>query len=364
MLFNVYYELSRDFMHLSTPEVDSKHRLKALDGWRAISILLILVTHMVPLSPRSWDIPINKCTGNIGMSLFFILSGFLITSNLYLRGDTVTFFIRRLFRILPLAWLYLLIVLPFLTSDLATWVAHLSFSVNYFPSLFFDPVTLHFWSLCVELHFYLFIGLMFALFGKKSLYALPLLWATASIRTILFLPTVSDEWMTTHIRIDEILAGCTLALIHLDPHAQRIRQIIARIPLLLLVPLVCVASWTRFWDFYWLRGIAAMLLIGHTLYLDRPWISKALESAFLFVIAELSYALYVLHPITMIGWLGSGDTLVRYLKRPLCIALTFALAYLSTHYFEARFIALGKTLAGRFVKKERPSATDGQQLQL
>lgn len=56
-------------------------------------------------------------------------------------------------------------------------------------------------------------------------------------------------------------------------------------------------------------------------------------------------ALYVVHGLLTATWLGSGDDLVKYLKRPLLLAATFGLAHLSTFYFEARFIAWGKRLS-------------------
>ena len=89
--------------------LEKKGRFQVLDGWRGISILLVLATHLLPLGPKIWRL--NASTGNLGMSLFFALSGFLITKNLLEHGDIRAFFIRRIFRILPLAYLYLVIVL-------------------------------------------------------------------------------------------------------------------------------------------------------------------------------------------------------------------------------------------------------------
>ena len=78
-------------------------RLQLLDGWRGISISLVLAGHLLPLGPKS--LQINPTATAAGMAMFFILSGFLITS-LLLRDDHIgRFLVRRFARIVPLAWL-------------------------------------------------------------------------------------------------------------------------------------------------------------------------------------------------------------------------------------------------------------------
>ena len=61
-------------------------------------------------------------------------------------------------------------------------------------------------------------------------------------------------------------------------------------------------------------------------------------------IAEISYALYIFHGALNAGWLGSGSKVVKYAKRPLLLAVTFALAHISTFRFEQPCIALAKRL--------------------
>jgi peptidoglycan/LPS O-acetylase OafA/YrhL len=75
-------------------------------------------------------------------------------------------------------------------------------------------------------------------------------------------------------------------------------------------------------------------------------------------IATVSYALYVIHHLLMFTWLGSGDKLVKYLKRPLLIAATFGLAHLSTFRFERRCMAWGKRLSARFVRRRLADVGD------
>ena len=70
-----------------------------------------------------------------------------------------------------------------------------------------------------------------------------------------------------------------------------------------------------------------------------------LSSRALRYVAEISFGLYVVHGCLMASWLDHGDRLVKYMKRPLFLGLTWLLAHVSSRYYEARFIALGKRWA-------------------
>jgi hypothetical protein len=87
----------------------SHARLEMLDGWRAISILTVLAGHMLPLGPRSWAL--NGPVAALGMAIFFTLSGFLVVSILLRDQNIIAFAIKRVARILPLAWAVLVVVL-------------------------------------------------------------------------------------------------------------------------------------------------------------------------------------------------------------------------------------------------------------
>ncbi|HKT54985.1 MAG TPA: acyltransferase family protein, partial [Caulobacteraceae bacterium] len=77
--------------------------LAVLDGVRAVSILLVLSGHLLPLGPKVLGLNAPAATG--GMSLFFVLSGFLITRFLLESDSLVEFYVKRLARIVPLAYL-------------------------------------------------------------------------------------------------------------------------------------------------------------------------------------------------------------------------------------------------------------------
>ncbi|HWB53188.1 MAG TPA: hypothetical protein VG722_03315, partial [Tepidisphaeraceae bacterium] len=89
----------------------------------------------------------------------------------------------------------------------------------------------------------------------------------------------------------------------------------------------------------------AALLVGSTLWTSETILNRILSGDFLKYIATISYALYVVHPLTMYGWLDEGLKIELYfLKRPISFALTFLAAHMSTFYYEKRWIKLGKKL--------------------
>jgi peptidoglycan/LPS O-acetylase OafA/YrhL len=314
-------------------------RLKVLDGWRGISILSVLAGHLLPLGPKPWHM--NAAVAATGMVLFFILSGFLIT-NFLLAGQSVrTFFIRRLCRIVPLAWLYIAVALFCFSAKTSTVLPHLLFYAN-LPPFFLTDQTAHLWSLCVEVHFYLLIGLLAAFAGPR---ALPLLIVAGCLGvTALRIHTGTHISIVTWLRLDEILSGAFLAVVYrkwpewLAPMSQH-----ALLPVGFLA-LTLLASHESTGAFNYLRPYFAALCVGATV-VNRPGrLQNALKSRILSYIAEISFALYIIHPLLAATWLGSGEGWSKYSKRPILILVLFVLAHLSTRYYEHAFISWGKRL--------------------
>jgi peptidoglycan/LPS O-acetylase OafA/YrhL len=319
-------------------------RFDVLDGWRAISILLVLATHMLPLGPK-W-MKLNSTAGPAGMSLFFSLSGFLITTTLLRNRGIASFYIRRLFRIVPLAVVGSSLILLMQAASFAAYPPLWLYYWNYHQGPVPVEHVSHFWSLCVEMHFYLAIGLIVGIFGQRGLLlVVPLALALTAWR-------LADGVyinIKTHYRADEILAGASLAMVHHDQLGRlgRIaKKVAGTIPLAVGIVLFVAACHPDSGSLQYLRPYLGAAVIGITLFAPG-WANRWLRVRLLRYIAEISYALYVIHPASMMGWLGSGDTTARYLKRPLCFAITFALAHVSTFYFERYFTALGKQLANR-----------------
>lgn len=315
--------------------------IRELDGIRGVSILLVLATHLLPLGPKV--LQLNAMTGLMGMSLFFCLSGFLITRFLFERPDVPVFLVRRLARIYPLLALYAVLVAGLVLGRWDAVAGILLTYVNYDDGLLMHG-TSHLWSICVELHFYLGIALAVALAGRRGFWIVPILAVVVLGLRISEDTTVS---IRTHLRVDEILSGSLLALAWMHPDhalARGLRQVAVRgaLPLLGLWLLSCHAEGGAFgYGRPWFAmGVVASLIFG-----AEGRVRRVSRHPVLAYVASISYALYIWHPATALGWLGTGGGFTRYLiKRPISFAASFALAHLSTRFFETRFI----TLARRF----------------
>jgi peptidoglycan/LPS O-acetylase OafA/YrhL len=199
-----------------------ERRLRELDFLRGIAILLVLVRH----------IPVNRYLFNmgwIGVDLFFVLSGFLVSGLLFkeyfLRGQVnpILFLVRRGFKIYPIYYLALMAyaTLMFL-NDKFYWVGFLGelfFVQNYATG--FGWSFLPSWSLAVEEHFYFGLALVVYLAIKKKLFSTTIVRTTRielilvammifclllRIVTNLFIAN-SRSFTMTHLRLDSLLAG-------------------------------------------------------------------------------------------------------------------------------------------------------------
>ena len=333
-------------------------RLAVLDGLRAISILLVLGCHMLPLGPHRWGL--NYAAGLMGMSIFFTLSGLLITQALLRSPIVPSFLIRRLTRILPLAWLATLVYLALQRKGLDYYLHTLFFTINY-EFRYITDLTSPFWSLCVEVHFYLGVALLVLLGGRRGLLALPVL---ALAITCLRIRDGERVSIVTHYRVDEILAGATLALVgagKLGRFGRGADRLLHVTPLALISAGFLASCHEAFGPALYLRPYCGAWLVGRCLR-DAGRVRAALACRPLRYVADISYALYVIHPLTRFGWISSGGKALRLAKRPIAFALTFGLAHLSTFYYEAAWIALGKRLSRRWERagageaRARPAA--------
>lgn len=315
-------------------------RFGALDGWRGISIALVLAGHLLPLGPKAFQA--NHMAAVAGMAIFFILSGFLITHQLSSGMPVKAFLIRRLFRIAPLA--IAILALLFLTGNLSAeeLLRLTTFTANLPPTRLGEH-TGHYWSLCLEVQFYLFAAIVAASLGRRGLWILfPLGLAVTLYRVSI------EAYVDIHTlkRADEILAGASLALL-LKSGSKTLRdKIFGIIPWWIIAPVFLASCHPECETLNYFRPYLAMWMVGSTLHTLGTRSNQVFASTTLTYTASISYALYIFHGVLMESWLGTGNSpLEKYLKRPILIAITFLGAHLSTKYFEQTFIEYGKSLS-------------------
>jgi peptidoglycan/LPS O-acetylase OafA/YrhL len=319
-------------MSSSTASAAGESRLRVLDGWRALSILLVLAGHMLPLGPAVWEM--NAAVAANGMAIFFTLSGFLIVSILQRNPDVPSFLVRRLMRIIPLAWLALAISFAIKGVSATVWFANFFFYAN-LPPFFLDGWSSHFWSLDVEMQFYAGIALLVLAFGRRGLVALPLFALAVTAARI---ATDTPISIVTWLRVDEILAGGMLALIIHGRFGARPGQWLKSLPFPILALLFLLSTRPELPVLDYARPYLCACMVGITITRPIRYWTPVLESRAAAYIAQVSYAVYIVHHFTLFGWLGSGHGMEKYLKRPICFLITFSVAHLSTFYFERIFI--------------------------
>lgn len=203
------------------PTARIDQRLTELDGVRALSILPVLALH------ASYGQAFGG--GFLGVDMFFVLSGYIITRLLLLERqatgqvDLGAFYLRRVFRILPPLLLCLAIALP-LRDDAAgdrmfVTVAVLGFFANFVPAGTLGNLG-PLWSLAIEEQFYLVWPLVFAIAQARAPrlaigFALGVIVAAMAVRSGLAAAGWAPKtlYAFTFARMDSIMIGCTLALI-------------------------------------------------------------------------------------------------------------------------------------------------------
>jgi peptidoglycan/LPS O-acetylase OafA/YrhL len=230
------------------------HRLAALDGIRGFAIGLVLAHHFFELTAPEPGLMDRVAfgiaeSGWIGVDLFFVLSGFLITGILYDTRDSqryfVNFYARRTLRIFPLyyATLFLFfIVLPLVPHPLAAeyvrdssrdqiwfWTYLTNFQVASRGDWYHYLVPTVFWSLAIEEQFYLIWPLVVLSFTRRTLMrlCLTLCGVALAVRVALAVTGVNPItlFVLTPARMDCLLLGGFLALVRRDDESfQRIAR--------------------------------------------------------------------------------------------------------------------------------------------
>jgi peptidoglycan/LPS O-acetylase OafA/YrhL len=310
---------------------NSRHQLLGyrpeLDGVRGIAILLVLVNHV--------HVPGTDNAGSVGVTLFFVLSGFLITSLLIgEHGSTGRvslrhFYERRARRLLPALFALVAVTGVVMKMNGTGWS---TYSEQALPVLLYVGniwratghdlgALLHTWSLSLEEQFYLLWPAIFLLAPRRWLPAAPL--AGIAVSVVLQLATFGEpySWARPDVRADALLWGCLIALV-------RVRLPGWTMPVgWILLAALCVLPATPVMFAAMSLGAVAVVLRA-----EPP----VLRSRALVRVGELSYGLYLWHFLPaslLVDRTMAGDVTAM----AAVIAITFALALASERWIERPF---------------------------
>ena len=284
---------------------------------RAISILFVMIRH--------FEIT-HLVSANLGVTIFFFISGFIITRVLvdeHVRRGSISlrnFFWRRLIRLWPALWAMMAAMIAYalifnLKIDWHQVAAGLFYYMNYYSIMLRESQEAYtlpinpLWSLAGEEHFYLiYAPLLIAFIGqpKRLYYAVcglivaALIWRVVNVYALGFTPKYN--YFATEARIDSILYGCALALAaHFGFFSGLIKRcdnvlVILAAGAALMGTIVLMDENTSHTFRYSLQGICLFVLFAGTIFGSQLAWARGLLSLPPFVfVGKISYSLYLWH---------------------------------------------------------------------
>jgi peptidoglycan/LPS O-acetylase OafA/YrhL len=328
---------------MTADSANKEARIPSLDGWRALAILLVIISHFPSasafprdLSPVSNILMTTLCAhGNLGVRIFFVISGFLITFLLLReagqnrRLSLGCFYVRRALRIFPVYFLYLGSLFILQTSGLysdshSSWIGSLSFLRNIVGRG--DSATAHFWSLAVEEQFYIIwpLSILILSLQRNTRLAKALLVVTLMLCPVFRANRVGLELHHSALGFllanrsllmyaDSLAAGCLGAFFYVEQLSGKLKLpssnkwlipalgvvlLTALYPLFANIPPLLVTMIPS------VQALAIMVLLWITVECRCGLVYRLLNLKFSVWLGTLSYSLYVWHFLFLGGYAG------------------------------------------------------------
>ncbi len=337
-------------------------RIVSLDGVRAFAVVFVIIDHLLLrytyAKPTSFAARVAYNVGDLGVEIFFVLSGYLITTLLIRERKTTgsvnlrRFYGRRTRRIFPAYYFYLAVVATLgLTAGL-THVTFRAFAVDALYVLNFglggpdDWYTAHSWSLDVEEQFYLFwpavvlFGLRFSTrFAIATIVAQPLIYGALYVAFPASRTLLGGLLFT---RIDVLMFGALAALlIDRIPSVKRWfgsgrARAVAPIAIVVLLANIFLSALMR--DYYRftigssVNGLLAALVLPTLALQPRSAIAGFISAPPIAWFGRISYSTYLWQQLFIVPFPGSS--LQRF---PFNVVLAIACASVSYYLIERRF---------------------------
>jgi len=348
--------------------LDHRRHIPQLDGLRGVAILLVLFHHtgMDAQFALSWR---PSTHGWVGVDLFFVLSGFLITGILLdTKGSSTyftSFYLRRGLRIWPLYYIVLflaLVVVPFFSEGVRSlitgtprwpyWLYLQNFVIHGYGKEGLGPT----WSLCIEEQFYLVWPLAIFFLTRFRVKALLLLVLCVSPLIRHFIFTSTGDWQivyrNTFSHLDALAAGALVAILLREPgrneHTTALWMLrLAALAALVGLPILIMNDRDSTFVFTFLAlGFGGLL--GATVLLPEgsAW-NRFLTIRFLRYCGKISYGLYLTNLFTyhMAQWIMRRSGVQRSFLSEVLFAVAanmvlFLITAASWRFFEEPILSL------------------------
>jgi peptidoglycan/LPS O-acetylase OafA/YrhL len=357
-------------------EGKSTQRLPGLDGLRAVAVSMVIAYHVMA-SEMDTRVARYAPPGIVGVRIFFVISGFLITWLLLCeekKNGSISlekFYIRRVFRILPPAFFYLGVIsllgfIGVLRIHVREIVAAALFVRNIFTDLphahgAYSDWTGHYWSLSCEEQFYLLWPMLLILSrGRKRMItaclvvAVPILTQELQFRvghSVLLSVPAYFSWL------DSIQVGCLLALLREDPATRPfLRGPILQHPLTPLIAVI-VACLTEYFPTATIlkpsvEAVCFALIINYLIEDHRRLPDRLLALWPVEYIGKLSYSLYLWQQIFC--WADPTLPAKRFQIYPFSLLFTLICGVFSYYLVEQPMLRLRARLFDRNRPESKP----------
>jgi peptidoglycan/LPS O-acetylase OafA/YrhL len=377
-----------------TSAAPSDGHIPSLDGMRAISVLVVFAAHC----GLERFIP-----GGFGVTVFFFLSGYLITTLLckefaaHGRIDVGAFYARRACRILPpfylvLAFGFLLralnvvdtkLSLPAVLSQLFHYSNFYIASNGYGGTV---PGTAVYWSLAVEEHFYLVFPVLFVVLATRrwtlqriagvlgALAALVLVWRMVLVFGLH--ASLNRTYLASDTRVDSILFGCILATFA-NPISTGWGTDVSvvvrrwmhrlRVPALVVVAVTLVVRNDAFRETarYTIQGLAFIPIFFVAISEPTRDVHRFLNAPLVRRIGRLSYSLYLVHHVVIytldhraeLGGINVDSVAYQAVRGVVALAIALGLAEVLHRMVERPFARVGRRVTAKRLAGRQPLPT-------
>lgn len=319
-----------------------------IDGLRAISVSAVLLFHLGYLN-----------MGYLGVDVFFVISGYLITQILFNKTvkcelSLVEFYLRRIRRILPLVLLVILVSLTagyyLMLPDDYENLAQSVFATNFFANNILQAITtkdywnvvneykplLHTWSLAIEEQYYVlypFIFLGVKNYNNKKRFVIVILLLVSILSIFLYLstPQSAERFYFVQYRIFELSIGGLVSFTRVNPNKNN-----RDLSLLFLFGLGAVLTFdigNEEMQLMLVVFISAILLVLSS----NLKSGEVLSNKILVHIGKLSFSIYMWHQVIFAFYRYSYNDSVTWIESALLLILTYVISLVTYHYWENVF---------------------------